>query len=177
VGLTGVTSRDSDYNIEALTAADWPEVRAIYLEGIKTGIATFERSAPAWEDWDANHLGSCRLVARAREANSVMGWAALAPVSRRHVYRGVTEVSVYVSEKARGRGLGRALLRALIEASEECGIWTLQAGIMSENEASLKLHRRCGFREVGKRERIGKLGDTWHDVVLMERRSKRVGID
>jgi L-amino acid N-acyltransferase YncA len=163
-----------DYSIEEMRAGDWPEVHAIYLEGIATGNATFETSAPSWEDWDGNHLSSCRLVAR---GSSVLGWAALSAVSRRRVYRGVAEVSVYVAQGARGRAIGRALLEALIQCSERHGIWTLQAGILVENIASIELHSRCGFRAVGRRERIGKLADKWRDVVLMERRSKTVGLD
>lgn len=165
-----------DYRIEAMTSSDWPKVRAIYLEGIATNFATFETDAPSYEDWDKNHLASCRLVARSSD-DVILGWAALAPVSRRYVYRGVAEVSVYVAERARGRGVGLALLQALIESSERSGIWTLQAGIMAENRTSLELHRRCGFREVGRRERIGKLKDQWRDVILMERRSETVGVD
>jgi L-amino acid N-acyltransferase YncA len=164
-----------DHRIEEMRPGDWPEVRAIYLEGIATGNATFETSSPAWEDWDRDHLPACRLVAR--DGSGVNGWAALKPVSGRPAYRGVAEVSVYVTEHARGRGLGRALLEALIISSEQNGIWTLQAGILAENEASIELHRRCGFREVGRRERIGRLAHVWRDVVLMERRSKTVGID
>lgn len=165
----------SDYRIEGMRAGDWPRVRDIYLEGIDTGNATFETLAPDWEVWDGEHLSSCRFVAR--EAETVIGWAALRPVSARYAYRGVMEVSVYITERARGKGCGRALLEALISSSEENGVWMLQAGILAENEASLELHRRCGFREVGRRERIGKLQDRWRDVVLMERRSKIVGID
>jgi L-amino acid N-acyltransferase YncA len=165
----------NDYRIEAMRASDWPEVRAIYLEGIATDNATFERDAPSWEEWDGGHLSSCRFVARMNEG--IGGWAALKPVSSRHAYRGVMEVSVYVTASARGCRLGRALLEALVDASEGNGIWTLQARILAENLASLELHLRCGFRVVGRRERIGKLKDAWRDVVLMERRSKRVGID
>lgn len=156
-----------------MTAADWPHVRSVYLEGIATGDATFETEAPDWEKWDASHLPQCRLVARA--GAQVMGWAALAPVSSRRVYAGVMEVSVYVAESFRGRGIGETLLGALISCSEQHGIWTLQAGILPENKASLALHRRCGFREVGRRERIGKLDGVWRDVVLLERRSETVG--
>jgi L-amino acid N-acyltransferase YncA len=164
-----------DCLIEEMTIDDWPQVRAIYLEGITTGNATFETSAPSWEDWDGNHLSSCRLVARVR--GEVCGFAALSSVSRRMVYQGVAEVSVYIAGRVRGAGYGRALLEALIRCSESQGIWTLQAGILAENEASLELHRRCGFRRVGVRERIGKLHDLWRDVVLMERRSETVGVD
>jgi phosphinothricin acetyltransferase len=161
--------------IEEMRPADWERVRAIYLEGIATGDATFETDAPAFEAWDAAHLKACRLVARI--GGEVVGWAALSPVSSRCVYGGVAEVSVYVSERARGRGLGRALLASLVEASEHVGLWTLQAGVLAENAASIRLHERCGFRTVGKRERLGKLKGVWRDVVLLERRSEIVGND
>jgi L-amino acid N-acyltransferase YncA len=164
-----------DYRIDVLTAADWELVRAVYLEGIATGKATFEAAAPDWEGWDAGHLKHCRLLARA-EGGAVAGWAALSPVSRRAAYAGVAEVSVYVGEAFRGRGAGRRLLRALVECSEEHGVWTLQAGILAENHESRALHQSCGFREVGLRERIGKLEGQWRDVVLFERRSRRVGL-
>ncbi len=157
--------------IDAMSRADWPDVRAIYLEGIATRNATFETSAPSWEAWDAAHRAE-RFVAR--EDDRALGWAALSPYSSRAVYAGVAQVGIYVAEAARGRGVGRALLTALIEASEHSGVWTLQAGVFPENVASLELHRRCGFREVGRRERIGKLGDVWRDVVLLERRSRTV---
>ena len=170
-----MTLARDDYRIEEMRASDWAEVRDIYLEGIATGNATFETDAPSWEEWDSSHLSSCRFVARVNEG--IGGWAALKPVSSRHAYRGVMEVSVYVTARARGCRLGRALLEALVDASEQNGIWTLQAGVLAENLASLELHRRCGFREVGRRERIGRLKDAWRDVVLMERRSKRAGID
>ncbi len=171
-----MSAHETDYRIEAMTERDWPEVREIYLEGIATNSATFETSAPSYEDWDRNHLSPCRLIASAG-GGGIRGWAALSLVSRRYVYRGVAEVSVYVAEDARGQGVGLALLEALIDCSEQNGIWTLQAGIMAENKASLELHRRCGFREVGRRERIGKLYDAWRDVILMERRSESVGVD
>jgi len=162
--------------VEEMRAGDWEAVRAVYLEGIATGDATFEREAPSWESWDASHLKEPRLVARAGER--VKGWAALSAVSRRSVYAGVAEVSVYVAAEARGEGVGRALLSALVEASERAGVWTLQAGIFPENAASLRLHLRCGFREVGRRERIGRAFDgRWRDTVLLERRSRVVGVD
>ncbi len=154
---------------------DWPEVRAIYLEGIATGNATFETEAPSWDAWDAAHLRPARLTAR-DAGGRLLGWAALTPVSGRCVYAGVGDLSVYVAASARGRGVGRALLMALIEASERSGIWTLQAGVFPENKASLELHRRCGFREVGRRERIGRMNGVWRDVILMERRSTTVGV-
>lgn len=163
----------ADYTIDDLRPEDWPEVRAIYAEGIATGNATFETATPTWERWDSGHRRDARLVARAR--GSILGWAALSPVSARPAYSGVAEVSVYVSSGARGRGVGRALLEALIRLSEAAGSWTLQAGIFPENAASLALHRRCGFRVVGTRERIGRLAGRWRDVLLLERRSGTVG--
>jgi L-amino acid N-acyltransferase YncA len=144
-------------------------VRRIFEEGIDTRNATFETLAPSWETWDAGHLAQPRLVARLNE--SVVGWTALVPVSPRPVYRGVAEVSTYVSLEARRRGVGVALLSSMIERSEKAGIWTLQAGVFPENEASLALHLRCGFRTVGIRERIGRMEGNWRDVVLLERRS------
>jgi L-amino acid N-acyltransferase YncA len=164
-----------EYVIDRMEAGDWTAVRSIYLEGIQTGQATFETQAPAWESWDASHLSQCRLVARS--GGKVAGWAALGPVSSRRVYAGVAETSIYVAESSRGLGIGLALLGALINCSEQHGIWTLQAGILPENESSLALHKRCGFREVGRRERIGKLGQTWRDVILLERRSKVAGLE
>ena len=161
--------------IDEMTEGDWPRVRSIYLEGIATGEATFETEAPAWEAWDAAHRRDCRLVARA--GGRVVGWAALSPVSARRAYSGVAEVSVYVCEVARGRGVGRALLGALVEASEKSGVWTLQAGVFPENRASISLHLRCGFREVGRRERPAALRGVWRDVVLLERRSTVTGQD
>lgn len=158
--------------VEAMQSEDWSAVRAIYEEGIATRNATFETAAPEWAAWDANHLPVCRFVAR--EAGHVIGWAVLSPVSRRAVYAGVAEVSVYVAESARGRGVGRMLLQALVEASEEAGIWTLQGGIFPENEASLALHKACGFRIVGRRERIAQLDGVWRDTVLVERRSDKI---
>lgn len=162
-----------EISVESFGAADWPAVRSIYLEGIATGIATFETEAPPWEKWDAEHLAKPRLKAVA--SDTMAGWAALSPVSRRSVYRGVAEVSIYVAEAFRGRGIGTRLLTELVRASEDTGLWTLQAGIFALNAPSIRLHAACGFRVVGTRERLGKLGDTWRDVVLMERRSPRVG--
>ena len=159
--------------IRPMRAEDWPDVSAIYAEGIATGHATFETSVPSWEAWDADHLSSCRLVAE--DDDGVLGWAALSGVSDRCVYGGVGEISVYVAGRARGRGVGSRLLGALVEASEDAGLWTLQAGIFPENTASVRVHEKCGFRVVGVRERLGKLGDTWRDVLLLERRSAAVG--
>jgi phosphinothricin acetyltransferase len=166
---------EASYTLDAMNAADWAQVRAIYLEGIDTGNATFETDAPDWDAWDAAHLPCCRLVVR--QGDRVIGWAALSPVSRRRVYAGVAEVSVYVAGKARGMGVGRALLARLIGESEHCGIWTLQSSILAENVISVALHRSMGFREVGRRERLGQRHGVWHDVILMERRSRIVGCD
>jgi phosphinothricin acetyltransferase len=159
--------------IRPMLPPDWDAVRAIYLEGIATGNATFETAAPEWDRWDASHRRDCRLVAC--DDNGVAGFAALSPVSARAVYAGVAEVSVYVAERARGAGVGLSLLRELVRASEAAGVWTLQAGIFPENAASLALHERCGFRVVGRRERIGCRDGRWRDVVLMERRSATAG--
>jgi L-amino acid N-acyltransferase YncA len=159
-------------HIGFLKPADWDSVAAIYAEGLATRQATFETEVPAWEAWDAAHLPRPRL--KATDGGRIVGWAALSPVSRRAAYAGVAEVSIYVERASRGRGIGRALLAALVRASEDAGFWTLQAGIMAVNAPSLALHAACGFRRVGVRERIGKLDGVWHDVVLMERRSERV---
>jgi L-amino acid N-acyltransferase YncA len=166
---------DGEFDIEEMRAEDWPGVRAVYAEGIATGQATFETEAPDWQRWDAAHLPFARLVARTRSGR-ISGFAALCPVSARKVYAGVAEVSVYVGEGFRGRGIGRALLAALIRTAEAHGVWTLQASIFAENEASLALHRREGFREVGRRERIAQLRGQWRDTVLLERRSRIVGV-
>ena len=152
----------------------WPTVREIYGQGIATGNATFETELPDWEKWDHSHRKDCRLVAVETSGSQVVGWAALSPVSNRHVYRGVAEVSVYVASSARGRGIAKALLRALIRESEAAGIWTLQAGIFPENAASITVHKSCGFREVGVRQKIGSLNGIWRDVLLLERRSSIV---
>lgn len=163
-------------NIRAMAFGDWPPVRAIYLAGIETGHATFETEAPAWESWDQNHLRAPRLVALTGEmGETIIGWAALSRVSSREVYAGVAEVSVYVDAAARGQGVGKLLLESLVKESEAHGIWTLQASIFPENVGSIALHRACGFREVGKREHIGRRKNEWRDTVLFERRSKVVG--
>jgi phosphinothricin acetyltransferase len=166
-----------DAVVAEMTAADWPRVRAIYCEGMATGLATFETDAPEWATWDAAHLSAPRLVARAGDDEEIAGWAALSPVSRRAVYAGVAEVSVYVAAGRRGGGVGRALLATLVAASERCGLWTLQASIFAANEASLRLHVACGFREVGRRERIARRDGVWRDTVLLERRSRVVGVE
>jgi phosphinothricin acetyltransferase len=160
--------------LEGMKPEDWEAVRTIYQEGIATGNATFETDAPEWEKWDEDHLRNCRIVARID--GQVVGWAALSAVSGRCVYAGVAEVSVYVAASARGQGMGKALLQALIEESEGVGIWTLQAGIFPENAASVTLHKKLGFREVGRRELIGQMNGVWRDVLLMERRSKVLGV-
>jgi phosphinothricin acetyltransferase len=161
--------------IDAMQSGDWPAVHAIYEQGIATGLATFERAAPNWDAWDRSHRRECRLVAHDADG-SLVGWAALSHYSARAVYAGVAELSVYVAGSARGRGVGRALLGALIDAAEAAGIWTLQAGVMADNAASLALHEKLGFRRVGIRERIGRdVTGRWRDVVLLERRSSVVG--
>jgi len=158
--------------IRVLTAEDWPAVSSIYQDGIATRLATFETATPTWSDWDKSHLPLARLVAA---SEFVIGWAALTLVSSRSVYAGVAETSVYVNADWRGKGVGHALLDALITETENHDIWTLQASIFPENEASLKLHQRAGFRIVGTRERIAQLNGVWRDTVLLERRSLVVG--
>jgi L-amino acid N-acyltransferase YncA len=155
-----------------LRPEDWPEVARIFEEGIRAGNATFETEVPSWEAWDAAHLPEHRLVAE--RDGRVVGWIALVPASPRECYAGVAEVSVYIAEEARGQGAGSQLLAALIETSERGGIWTLQTGVFPENEPSLGLLRRFGFRALGTQERIGRLHGAWRDVVLLERRSEVV---
>jgi L-amino acid N-acyltransferase YncA len=162
-----------DVDIGALEASDWPDVAAIFTQGIETGDATFETAPPEWSEWDSTHRLDCRFVARVDD--EVAGWAALSPVSDRCVYGGVAETSVYVASAMRARGVGGALLRHLVAASEEAGIWTLQAGVFPENERSVSLHLSQGFRIVGVRERLGRSHGTWRDVLLLERRSGEVG--
>jgi L-amino acid N-acyltransferase YncA len=161
--------------VDVLRPDEWEAIRAIYLEGIATGNATFETEAPTWEQWDAGHLPECRLAARID--GRLVGWAALSPVSSRRCYAGVAEVSVYVAAAHRGSGVGRALLQAVIAESESRGIWTLQGGTFPENTASLRLQESCGFRIVGRRERIARMNGVWRDTVLTERRSPHVGTD
>ncbi|WP_286182826.1 GNAT family N-acetyltransferase [Bacillus sp. ISL-55] len=163
----------SSIKIEKMHSDDWAAVRAIYLEGIATGHATFQKEAPSWEEWDLGHDAECRIVARLE--GDVTGWAALSPVSSRSVYAGVGEVSVYVSQKHNGKGIGSLLLKSLIELSEQSGFWTLQSSIFPENEGSIKLHKNQGFREMGRRERIGKMDGVWRDTIILERRSRIVG--
>lgn len=165
----------TDTTFRPLTAADWPQVREIYEEGIATGDATFETEAPSWEEWDTKHIPTCRIVAE--KGGGVLGWAALWPASDRCVYGGVAEVSVYVGAQVQGSGVGTRLLEALVRESESAGYWTLQAGIFPENQASVRIHEKCGFRVLGTRERLGKMHGTWRNVLLMERRSQKVGTD
>ena len=157
-----------------MLAEDWHSVMEIYREGIATGNATFETGAPSWNDWDAHHLPVCRLVTTDGTAQ-VNGWAALTQYSSRKVYAGVAQVSIYIRTSFRGKGIGKLLLNEVIRSSEVAGIWTLEAGIFPENTASQALHQACGFRLVGRRERIGQLKGVWRDVLLFERRSDRVG--
>lgn len=160
--------------IVSLLPEHWAAVKTVYEQGIATGHATFQTSAPEWAEWDGSHLKHSRLVAL--ENGQVIGWAALTPVSGRCVYSGVAEVSVYIAPDQRGKKIGETLLKALISSSERHDIWTLQAGIFPENTASLKIHENCGFRKVGTRERIGQMHGVWRDTVLLERRSKIVAI-
>ena len=158
-----------------MKAADWTNVAEIYRQGIETGNATFQQEIPTWDDWNNGHIKSCRIVAEID--NEIVGWAALTAVSGRCVYAGVAEVSVYISNKYRGQKIGTKLLDKLIAESENKKLWTLQAGIFPENIASLKIHEELGFRKIGHREKIGKMNGIWRDTVLLERRSKVIGID
>lgn len=161
--------------IDTMKPEDWNRVRQIYLEGIATGNATFQKEAPSWENWDRDHISECRVVARS--GDTVMGWAALSPVSSRCVYNGVAEVSVYVGSRSMNMGVGSMLLHALIESSEQHGYWTLQSGIFPENPSSIGLHKKYHFREIGVREKVGKMDGVWRDVVLLERRSRTIGVE
>lgn len=165
-----------EFSIKTVKETDWEAVRAIYIEGLRTGQATFEITAPTEAEWNAGHLPFARVAAIAPD-HKLIGWAALTPISRRQAYAGVAEVSVYVTAEATGRGVGRELLQQLIAESERNGIWTLQASIFPENEASLKLHQSQGFRTVGRRHRISKLNGVWRDTLILERRSDVVGLD
>jgi L-amino acid N-acyltransferase YncA len=179
VGVLELAERHTDtlapppsVELRPLEPEDWPAVAEIYWDGMRDGLATFETEVPSWEAWDASHLRDHRLVADL--LGEVVGWAALAPASRRPCYRGVVENSVYVARQARGLGIGRNLLDALIVGSERAGIWTIQTSIFPENRASLALHEKCGFRVVGTRERVAKRDGVWRDTVLLERRSPNV---
>lgn len=161
--------------IREMKTDDWSQVAKIYAEGISTGFATFETTVPDYTSWDDAHVKECRLIAESE--NKLLGWAALSPVSSRCVYGGVAEVSVYIAQNARGKGVGKALLTKLVEESENAGYWTLQSGIFPENEASIELHKKVGFRFLGKREKVGKTNQgIWKDNLLFEKRSKTVGI-
>lgn len=165
-----------EYKIVNINENHWGEIKEIYLQGIRTGIATFQTEAPSYEEWDKGHLKIGRIAAVSE--NKVLGWAALSPTSSRCVYSGVAEVSIYIGEEYRNKGIGKALMKEIIKLSEEHGIWSLYSAIIRENIGSIKLHRDCGFREVGIREKIAKLRDgRWSDTVIMEYRSKVVGID
>lgn len=161
-------------NIDAMVAADWPNVSAIYLEGIATGNATFETLSPTWDEFDRSHLPFARLVAR--QGRTIAGWVALSRVSNRSAYAGVAEMSVYVASWARGKRVGTALMSAAIQEAERNGVWTLQGAIFAENQASLRLCESAGFRQVGVRERIGQSRGQWRDTIIVERRSKVVGV-
>lgn len=164
-----------DYIIKKMEPSDWKQVEEIYFHGIMTGKATFQTQTPKWEDWDKGHLQECRFVACYN--NIVLGWIALSPTSSRECYRGVVEVSVYIGAQYRGLGIGTALLKQVIKSSEENNIWSLYCAIIKENKESIDLHKNCGFRIIGKREKIAKMPNgVWHDVVLMEKRSSVVGI-
>ena len=162
-----------NYQIEPLQPEDWPQVRSIYAESIKTGFSTFDTKLPDWEDWDSSRLPTCRFVAR--EGKTVFGWASLSPSSSTWGYVGVAEVSVHVGKAGQRQGVGTALLQALFAASEKEKFWTLTAEIISGNRASLALHKKCGFREIGYREKLGHWQGVWHDVILLEKRSKKTG--
>ena len=162
------------FRIDVMTDSDWPEVRRVYEEGLATGVGSFETEAPSWDQWNAARLSHSRLVAR---EDGLVGWAALSPFSKRSCYAGVAEVGIYVAARARGRGIGRALLQALIESAERHGIWTLQGATIADNAASLALQSSCGFRVVGRRVRIAKRDGQWHDTILTERRSDKVGME
>jgi L-amino acid N-acyltransferase YncA len=158
--------------VRDLRPEDWAEVARIYAEGIATGNATFETEVPSWAAWDAAHLARHRFLAE--RDGRVVGWIALSPASQRPCYAGVAEISVYVAEAARGNGVGTELLAAVVASAERDGLWTLQTSVFPENEPSLALLRRFGFRTVGTRERIGQLHGIWRDTVLVERRSEVV---
>lgn len=160
--------------IRPMDISDAPAVLDIYKKGLETRNATFETEVPDWEKWDLSHHNFCRFVYE--ENGKVVGWGALAPVSNRNCYKGVAQISIYVDTDTLGRGIGGKLMRAVVESSERNGIWTLYASIFAENAASHKMHLRCGFREMGTRERIAQLDGIWRDTLILERRSKKVGI-
>ena len=160
-----------EFTIRQMRAGDWERVRQIYLEGLATDQASFETEAPTWEHWGQSYHRGCRLVAC--HEDQVVAWAALSPVSQRRCYAGVAELSLYVAESFRGMGIGKSLLESLVEASEALGIWTICASTFPENTASLSIQLACGFRVVGRRERIAQRKGVWRDTILTERRSKK----
>ncbi|PQB05262.1 GNAT family N-acetyltransferase [Aureitalea marina] len=162
-------------NIRASHREDFKDIARIYAEGLDTGVASFETEIPDWNTWNEKFLPACRYVVETKD-KLVVGWCALSAVSKREVYKGVAEVTIYIAEEARGQGVGKALLSHLIKSSEQEGFWTLQAGIFPKNQASLALHKQCGFRVIGIRERPAQRNGKWYDNVLMERRSKQTGI-
>lgn len=166
---------NSSLVFKTLEKSDWALVSKIYQEGLDTGHASFETRDPSWEEWDNKHLKHCRIVAELN--HNVIGWAALSPISSRYVYRGVAEVSIYVSNEFKGQKTGTKLLEKLIIESESHNIWTLQSGVFPENKASIAIHKNLGFREVGFREKIGKINGVWRNTILLEHRSKIIGID
>jgi phosphinothricin acetyltransferase len=165
----------NEIQIRTMNEDDWQQVAFIYKQGIDTGNATFQQEVPTWDEWDGGHLKSCRLIAEI--GDKIAGWAALSAVSKRQVYSGVAEVSVYISNGYKGEGVGTILLKSLITASENENFWTLQVGIFPENTASLKIHENLGFRRVGRREKIGELNGIWRDTILLERRSSIIGVN
>lgn len=164
-----------NYEIREMQATDGNQVIAIFEEGIAGGNATFDPTAPNWESWDQKYFNICRFVLE-NESGDIVGWAALQPVSTRDCFKGVAEVSIYLANSVQGKGLGSMLLKKLILDSEEHDFWTLQAGIFPENEASIYVHKKYGFREVGYREKIGEMNGVWRDIIFLERRSKIVGV-
>ena len=162
-------------NIRSMLNTDWPSVKKIYEEGLATGNASFQTTAPDWNEWNESHVNSCRLVAL--ENKAILGWAALTAVSGRCVYAGVGEVSVYIAQQSRGIGIGKILLQSLIDESEKNNFWTLQSGIFPENKPSIRIHEELGFRLIGSRQKIGKMNGVWRDTLLFERRSPKIGID
>lgn len=165
----------AEITIGSMLPEDWPAVRLIYAEGIATGNATFETEPPDWEAWNRNHHAKCRLVARA--GDEVVAWAAISPVSARACYAGIAEHSIYVDASQLGKGIGKRLLGAFVEASEAAGFWTLQSSIFPENRASIAIHLACGFRILGRRKRVAMLNGVWRDTVMVERRSRIVGME
>ncbi len=170
-------SNELKFALMSMQSVDYPSVSRIFTQGIETGNATYDVAAKDWADWDVNHLNHSRWVLKSKMEGSVLGWAALSLVSSRRVFSGVAELSIYIDTDFLGLGLGNALMAAVVASSEENGIWMLQSGIFPENQASIALHEKFGFRLVGKRERIGKMANgVWRDIVLLERRSVVMGL-